>query len=606
MKRMPAVAPVIRLPSLAAVVGAALRLEKDSSECRYDRGIKPGDCGIKPGGRGIKPLLQAVWLLALGVATAGGARTTTPGPRPAAPVELAAYRLVLHVDAGGGDDIKGDGSVGRPLRSLPRALELAGAPTAGARVAVLVSQGRYVQPTFALKPHVDLYGGFAEPGGPRDIYRYPSYWDGDGRNRIAIGADHARVDGFHFVHGRVRGKGAALLCDGTSPIIANCVFTDNRTLAPMPWNPPLLHETANDGGAIMVLNGAAPRIEHNLFYGNSTDCGRGAALACDRGARPHVVFNVFANNRAGLDDPMRSSDGGAVSYFRWSGGEFADNVVVANEALTQNDGGGLFVALWSAPAIRRNVFIANESGDDAGGLFLGGQEHRYDAPLDPYPPADTFNILVERNLFVGNANASRNSGAMRVTMESRAHFRDNVIAENAGGFYLQRSEVVAERNTVWQDWRFLEDKPTLGPSRFAGNILKGPAAAVEARVTFARNMAEPHVPGGPHVPVADVFLDDGVIGELTDLRFDPVRYVTTVTAREPLARGANYTGRAILLSNNLERGGQWRAIARVDGREITLWGRLDAVTAAPKFFHVLRTFTPKPGAPAEVGARRDP
>jgi hypothetical protein len=526
-----------------------------------------------------------------------------PGPEASSAVDLSRYRQVLHVDAAVGDDIKGDGSLQRPLGSIVMALEAAGRPTAEAPVAVLVTQGRYRQPTLALKSHVDLYGGYEAPGGTRDIYRFASVLDGAEQFRIAFGADHTRLDGFHLVNGRVRGKGAALFCDGTSPTVVNCVFSNNRTLVPVPWDPPLLHETANDGGAIMCLNGAAPRIERNLFYGNSTECGRGAALAADRAAYPKVRFNVFANNRAGLEDPMRSSDGGAVSFFDWSGGEFTDNVVVANEALTKNDAGGVFVALWSAPRISRNVIVANVSGDDAGGLFLGGQEHRYDAPLDEYPPADRFTIHVEGNVFVGNANSSRNSGAMRVTMESRAVFRNNLITENAGGFYLQRSEVVAEGNTVWQDWRFVEDKPSLGPSRFVRNVLLGPVGEVEARVTLSGNMAEDAAPGGPHLPVTDIFEADGVSGELDDLRFDAARHTTTVVSKSPLPAGVNWVNRPIRMSDNLAKGGQWRVIAAATGNEIVIWGRLDAVTKAPRYFEVLRTFTPRPDAPPGLGAQ---
>ena len=529
---------------------------------------------------------------------------TSPGPNAASAVDTADYARVLHVSGASGDDIKGNGTLAKPFASVTRALELSGRTSADASVAILVAKGRYTEPTFALKPHVDLYGGFEAPGGARDIYRHASILDGGGVVRIAIGGDHARIDGFHFTNGRVRGKGAALFCDGTSPTIANCVFTNNRTLIPDPWVPPLLHETANDGGAIMCLNGAAPRIEHNLFYDNSTECGRGGALAADQAANAIIVSNVFANNRAGLADPMRSSDGGAISIFRWSRGELSNNVVVANEALTRNDAGGVFVALWSDPVIRGNVIVANESGDDAGGLFLGGQEHRYDAPLDEYPPAEKFNILVEGNVFVGNVNSSRNSGAMRVTMESRATFTRNIIAENMGGFYLQRSEITAGRNTVWQEWRFLEDKPTLGPSRFTGNVLKGPTDAVESeRVTFAGNMAPADTPGGPHLPVEDIFLADGVRGALTDLQFDPVTFTTTLTTKEPLPAGVDVSGRPIRMSDNLSKGGQWRVIARAAGNEIVVWGRLDAVTKAPVFFDILRTFTPKPGAPAGLGAR---
>lgn len=532
--------------------------------------------------------------------TARAALPPDAGPRSSA-VNLSGYATVSYVDATRGDDITGDGSREKPWASLPQALEHA-APAAGTRAAILVSAGRYAPPTFALKPRVDLYGGFAAPGGPRDVLAHPTVLDGGEAQRIAFGADDTRIDGFHFVRARVRGKGAALLCDGVSPVIANCVFAHNRTLRPAPWAPAHLHETAHDGGAIFCTNGAAPRIEHCLFYDNTTECGRGAALAADRRAAPHIRASVFANNRAGLDDPMRSSDGGAISFFDWSGGELIGCVISANSALTRNDAGGVFVALWSSPRIADCVFTANDAGDDAGALFIGGQEHRYGAPLDPVPPAEKFNVLVERCVFAGNSNSVKNSGAMRITMESRATLRDNVIAENHGGFYLQRSEIVAERNTVWQDWRFVEDKASLGPSRLAGNILRGPLAGpVEARVTLAGNMAEPAL-GGDTVAVADIFVDDAVEGRIAAMRFDPATMSTTITTTADLATPAALAGRPVGLGNG--KNSQWRVIQRATSRTLVIWGRLEAETNSATQFNVLRTFTPKPTAPSGLGARR--
>jgi len=544
-------------------------------------------------------LLALAWL---GLPARGGP-DTFPQALVTERVAREGYARILHV-APGGDDLKGDGSAQRPLASLPEAMERAGRPAEGARVAVLVASGHYLQPTLALKPRVDLFGGFSPDFAQRDLSIHLSSLTSPEGSRILLGADDVRVDGFHLRDARVRGKGAAFLCDGVSPQVTHCVFTNNRTLTPADWNPPYLHETANDGGAIFCVNGAAPLIRGNVFYDNATECGRGAAVAADGGAAPRLVGNVFANNRAGLTDPMRSSDGGAVSFFGGSRGEISGNVVVGNEALTRNDAGGIFVALWSAPVIRDNRVVANESGDDAGGLFLGGQEHRYDAPLDPYPPAAEFNILVERNWFVGNANGARNSGAMRITMETRARFVENVVTENAGGVYLQRSELDWERNTLWQDWRFVEDKASLGPSRFTENVLLGPAGPVNARVSFVRNRAPADAPGGPHLPLPDRFVADGLRGELSDLAFDRERGVTSLRTAAPLPAGVALAGRIVRVSDNPVRGGQWRVIARASGREMVLWGRLDAVTKAPRHFEVLRSFTPAaPGAEAAPGSR---
>ena len=526
-----------------------------------------------------------------------------PGPQTA-PVDAARYASTLHVDPARGDDAAGDGTVAHPFASLAIALERA-APAAGQRAAVLLAQGRYREPTFALKPRVDLFGGFASPGGARDVLKFPTVLDGDGVQRIAFGANDALVDGVHFTNGRVHGKGAALLCDGTSPTLRHCVFADNRTVLPQPWTPAQLHLTAHDGGAVMCLNGASPQFDHCLFYNNVTECGRGGALACDRGATPQITACVFANNRAGIDDPMRSSDGGAVSYFDHSGGEFAGNVVVANSALTRNDAGGVFVALWSAPKISDTLIVGNDSGDDAGGLFVGGQEHRYGVPLDTYPAADRYQVVVERCVFFGNVNGSRNSGAMRVTMESRVRFTDNVIAENAGGFYLQRSEITAERNTVWQDWKFVEDKPSLGPSRLAGNILRGPLdPPIEARATLAHNMVEPAAGGTDSLAVADVFLTDGVAGRITKVRFDAATFTTVLALAEPLPGGTRATGRPVRVGQ--AKSGQWRVVKSGSDRELVLWGRLEATTKAPSEFELARTFTLKPDAPSGLGARVRP
>ena len=311
---------------------------------------------------------------------------------------------------------------------------------------------------------------------------------------------------------------------------------------------------------------------------------------------------MFANNRSGLDDPFRSSDGGAVSLFDGCGGEVSGCVFSANIAFARNDAGGVFVALWSSPRIADNIFVANDGGDDAGALFIGGQEHRYGVPLDPMPAAEKFNVLVERNIFVGNTNSSKNSGAMRVTMESRATFRNNLITENDGGFYLQRSEIVAERNTVWQDWRFVEDKASLGPSRFRGNILKGPLAGkIEARAALAHNMAEPVAGGSDSLPVADVFEDDGHRGKITGVRYDARTFSTVITVAENIAASGPLAGRLFGLQQG--RGAQWRVIKQASGRDVVVWGRLEPETKSAEEFRVLRTFSLKANAPAGLGAR---
>jgi parallel beta-helix repeat protein len=534
-------------------------------------------------------------LILIAVPLSSIAKTNGAGPVDT-PIDLNSYSDVYYVSQATGSDIVGDGSIEKPWASVISALEGAGFAKADSRAVILVSRGRYASPTFSLRPYVDLYGGFASPGGKRDIYAYSSILDGEDRHRILLGSDHSRLDGFRLSNGRVRGKGAALLCDGTSPIIANCIFENNRTLIPQNWDPPLIHETAHDGGAVMILNGAAPQIENNFFYRNSTECGRGGALAADRRSFPIIIANVFSNNTAGNYDPMRSSDGGAVSIFDWSGGVFKGNIVVANHSLTENDGGGVFIALWSSIDFVDNVVVGNHAGDDAGGLFIGGQEHRYGVPLDPFPPADQFSVLVKGNTFVGNKNPSENSGAMRITMESRVRLTNNIIAENEGGMYLQRSEITAVNNTVWQDYRFIEHKQGLGPSLLEGNILKGPVEEFDAPVTFKQNMGDPLFAGKDAIPVADVFVDDGIKGDIIDMSFDPTTNATTLKIGKKLPSGIQFQNRPIDVDDD------WRVIKTASGKTIVFWGRLGADTNIPDEFEILRTFTLKKNAPAGIGA----
>jgi len=146
------------------------------------------------------------------------------------------------------------------------------------------------------------------------------------------------------------------------------------------------------------------------------------------------------------------------------------NIFLSNLAGSRNDGGALFVALWSSTEIKNNIFVDNESGDDAGALFVGGQEHRYDSPLDPYPNKDEFYVTIENNTFIGNRNPTMNSGAMRFTMESRGKFSNNIVAQN-NGVYFQRSETEITNNLILDNMLVIETKEGLDKSVIKDNLI---------------------------------------------------------------------------------------------------------------------------------------
>ena len=422
----------------------------------------------------------------------------TTGPQTT-PIDLDAYTQILHVSTTTGSDTTGTGTSSAPYASITHALAAAGAAdpasattaTTTNRTAILIAAGTYNVHNLTLKPNVDLYGGFeatawsgdhdSNRDHDRNIQAHPTILDARNEGRVLISAaaattattaNNTRLDGLHIRNGLIRGPGGAILIDGTSPILTNNVFTQNATLTPANWAPKYLHETAHDGGAIYCRNGGAPEIRNNLIVANTTETGRGAGIAFDGKCDGVVADNVIIGNVAGTADPMRSSDGGGISIFRSSSPEISGNVVLGNKALHNNDGGGIFVAYWSSGKVRNNVIVANEGGDDGGGLFVGGQEHRYDRPFDPIPSAEEFFVEVTGNRFFGNTNPSRNSGALRITMESRGRVERNVAALNPG-FYLQRSELEATDNTILEDTLLIETKEGLEPTRFSNNIVSG-------------------------------------------------------------------------------------------------------------------------------------
>ena len=393
------------------------------------------------------------------------------GPRTVT-VSLGDYAQIYYVSSDSGSDSQGVGSKESPWGSLSKALDEARGASEANRIAILVSQGRYDTFDLRMLEYVDLYGGFDSIDWQRDLQLNMSILHGRGKNRIFRCANHSRIDLFTISEGTVRGKGGALLCDGVSPTVTNNRFRNNRTLTPLNWNPSHIHVRANDGGAICVENGSSPTITNNLFVGNQTETGRGAAIAIHDHCGGTIKGNVFLANTSGTNDKHRSSDGGAVSVFKWSNPKIKDNLFIENRALGRNDGGALFCALWSSPSIVRNTFVGNQSTDDAGALFIGGQEHRYDRPKDPMPKQEEFIVVVKQNMFYGNSNSADNSGGCRVTMQARAKLLNNIFSEN-DQLAIQSSEVTVTNNTVMGRADFAEFFAECEPRLVSNNILWG-------------------------------------------------------------------------------------------------------------------------------------
>jgi Protein of unknown function (DUF1565) len=523
-------------------------------------------------------------------------RTVANGPHTV-PFSEATYARSVHVARSIGSDQSGDGSTAKPFASIARALAALRDAAPRKRYAIKVAEGLYEGDTIRLKEMIDLLGGFAAADWKRDIQRHASVLDGGKQRRVLDPANDSRVDGFTIRNGRVRGHGGAILCDGVSPLISNNVFIDNMALGPVSWKPKEYHEDAIDGGAIAVLRGAKPVIERNLFVRNGTEIGRGGAVAFNSKSSGVVRNNVFIENTSGWMDPMmRSSDGGALSIYDHSNPNIEGNTIVGNRAISENDGGGIFVALWSAPEISANVIVGNYGDDDAGGLFVGGQKHHYSSPLDPFPPEDQYLVKVTRNLLAGNANRSGDSGALRLTMECRVLFANNVVVDNLSGVYLQRSELQILNNTFGDAVLFVETKKGIKPAVFANNIIWGPFRSnAPAKVEFNIFKYKPGDAVHDNLNERPGFLEDGVrlIGEKASYR--PDRFVTELTLSSPALRPDELMNRVVQI------GQRWGVIRSNTGNQVTIWGDF----SQDRILQVLSSYQLAAGSPCIDGGSNE-
>lgn len=516
--------------------------------------------------------------------TVRGEAIAAPGPNNVV-VVVGSYARIWYVTQIRGSDSQGDGSKTKPWKTVKRALQETQDASSKHRYAICVAAGEYQCDQLQMREHVDIYGGFEPTTWERDIFRHATILEGGSKQRILVGADHARLDGFILRKGLVRGQGAALLCDGTSPTVTNNRFAGNRTTKPRSWRPERLHEIAHDGGAICCLHGARAMIKHNTFADNQTEVGRGGAIALHGYCDGKISHNVFLDNIAGTEDEYRSSDGGAISVFNWSRPRIESNVFLENKARNTNDGGALFVALWSSPIIAKNIFAGNRSTDDGGALFVGGQEHRYGKAKDPVPGEERFSVEIVNNVFFGNENGSLNSGGMRLAMDARVAIRNNIMARDAR-LYVQDSEVEIVNNTILEDIVFRDMAKRSAQSTVLNNIFWGELKLPRETVVGYCNVRNGHH-GKANISSESHFAKDQVEFSVISTSYCASEHFTTLKISARSLKPGELANRVVRVDH------RWGVVKATDEREISVWGNVSGV----RELRVLPTFQLHPESP---------
>lgn len=478
-------------------------------------------------------------------------------------VDTESYHAVRYVSVKNGSDKEGDGSSSNPWAGIQYALNQIDDARLSKRYAVLVAEGVYDGGTVSMKEYVHLYGGFHPESWERDIESHKSVLDGKENGRVLTGADNAGVDGFVIQNGLVRGKGGGMLCDGTSPVISNNIFFNNKTLTPDGWNPEFIHELANDGGGLAVLNGAGPKILNNLFVHNETETGRGAGIAARNRANPLIAYNVFLNNTSGTDDPMRSSDGGAIASDYYSPADIYYNVILGNRAENKNDGGGIFTEKWSSLHIAGNLVVGNFSSDDGGGIYLSGQTHHYITKPDPVVPEERYLNKVKGNYIIGNTiNSEAPPGAFRFTNDTRVEYDKNISYSNASGLDFRKSMVVANNNIMMDVVSIRESDY---PAYLNDNLILG-SLVDDAEVEGVNNRIVDNVQSLDDDRFTEIFIDDGLRFDVREASYDPGKYRTVIRHDGSASDAASLKNRVVKIDDS------WSVVYNNDRRSVTVWG----------------------------------
>lgn len=481
-------------------------------------------------------------------------------------IDTAAYATTRHVSPTGSDD-RGDGSRERPWRSVGKALAAA---VHDGRTAVLVAAGTYKEGTLSMQPRVDLFGGFESTGWTRDILKNPTILSGGGANRVLLGADDARLDGFIIEEGAVRDHGGGLYCEAVSPVVTNNIFRRNRTIEPANYtnDPERRRMRGNDGGAIGLVNYANADIRNNLFHDNETGIGYGGAIGASHDCLAIIAHNVFWQNRAGVTDlsDTRSGNGGAIGLLYNSRPAIMHNLFVANASLGHSDGGAVFMEYFCWPEVENNAFVQNASADDGGGL---------DHQKFSYPK-------LRANLFYGNT--AKKSGGGAHMDDSTVEMENNIFAYNhadreGGGIGGTHGWVHAVNNTIAHNAADRDGggiqivnvkNPFLRPSILRNNLIalnKPEQVILPNDADTAYNIMHPggYLPGYYNKESSPGFRDDGLQLTIRAARSDPAGFVTRLSVAEQLAENT-LTGRIVRI------GEFWSMVRANTAREVTLWG----------------------------------
>ncbi|HOI28486.1 MAG TPA: right-handed parallel beta-helix repeat-containing protein [Melioribacteraceae bacterium] len=501
-------------------------------------------------------------------------------------IDFSKYKEIYYVDCVKGSDKDGTGSIDKPLASVIYALEKVVGASAENRFAILVASGSYSGFTIVMKPFVDLYGGFQSGSWNREIKANKTLLDGQKMRRVVMGADNSCIDGFTIRNGLSKSHGGGILCDDTSPVISNCIIENNYVMEPDNFNYSRIHQNGNHGGGIACLYNSVPVIRNNIFYSNETSIGNGGGIAfygwlrndaapptkilsnrMEGGWQPLVANNIFINNTSGVNDwgRTRSSNGGAISCAYESRPVIENNLIICNQARGRSDAGGIYTENFSYPLIKGNWIVGNISDDDGGGIYTNHTGH----------------ALITHNFIAGNWTVGKGAGGVRLSKESRATVKDNIIVHNQTGggvqsvdSYMELVNNIIMHNKGNVSLRYSNVFSYFVPSLIENNIILDNENKISIelkegeKINFRRNNLNEKVDGSNNSYNPVEFENNEIKIEIDNYQYNPESYQTVVTIRTD-------TGRKDLTGRVFNSGDFWSVISKIEGNKIFMNGNVE-------------------------------
>jgi hypothetical protein len=525
------------------------------------------------------------------------------GPRTEK-VDFISYKHILYVSNKIGSDREGDGSKGKPWKSIPYALSMIGDAAESNSYAILVSAGAYAEGTIQMKSFVDLYGGFCPKTWKRNIFQHMTVLDGERVRRVVIGASHARIDGFVITRGVVKYHGGGILCEDASPHITNNRIIDNLVLEPDHFNFYRIYQEGYHGGGIACLYNSVPVVKNNLIVDNKTSAGIGGGIAfyglfrmdgveeaeikdnfLVGGVQAVCENNVIIGNTSGVNDiyRTRSSSGGGIACAYEARPFILNNVIAMNRAKGRSDAGGIYIKFFSYPVVEDNWIVGNVSDDDGGGIYT----MRLGQPL------------IKNNFIAGNWTTGGGAGGIRLSKEGRARILDNIIVHNQTGSGLQciDSYMELEGNIIMDNmngpgisfWNFFSYLP---PSVIRGNIIRhfnGEAIRIRWNYSKPLIVEENNIEGGydgiGNVDMNPDFIEDGIRDQIHSVKTDPVRYITELIPVRRISNPEMLYGRIIRIDK------WWGVIIKAESGKFYMYGVMN--TELPAEYEIIPSYRVK-------------